>query len=177
MAVCQSCRLVSGSTTPSLWQPAACSQMLSYPGSVDASSHFAMSTCQVILDHCGQLRWTSASQESTGPGLPLRDSTPLGRYSPFSRQSLLLDAHSGLEETLKEVGSYMQLRGVALADGTACSAEIEQFFYSLWEPSALSRSRYCCIVGAHSWHRVSEMSISHLQIQQIVTLALSLENY
>lgn len=116
------------------------------------------------------------SQEYTGPGVPLRDSTPLESYSPFSRQSLLLDANSNLEEALKGVGSYMQLRGVTLADGTACSAGIEQFC-SLWDSSALSRSRYCCIVGVHSWHRVSELIISHPQIQQIITLPLSLEDY
>lgn len=117
------------------------------------------------------------SQEYTGPGVPLRDSTPLGSYSPFSRQSLLLDANSNLEEALKGVGSYMQLRGVTLADGTACSAGIEQFFCSLWDSSAPSWSRYCCIVGVYSWHRISELFISHPQIQQIITLPLSLEDY
>lgn len=71
----------------------------------------------------------------------------------------------------------MQLRGVMLADGTACSAEIEQFFYSLWDSSALSSPRYCCIVDVHSWHRVSEINISHPQIQQVITLALSPKDY
>lgn len=144
---------------------------------VDTSPHFSQSICQMILGHCGQLMWPNASQEHTGPGLPLRESTPRGSYWASSRQSPPLGAHSCLEETLKGVGSYVQLRVVMFADGTACSAEIKRFFYSLWYSSALSRSKHCCIVNVHSWHRASEINISHPQIQQIITLALSLRDH
>lgn len=128
---------------------------------MDISPHLAQWFCQVILDHRGQLRWLNASQQHTCPGPPLKNSTLLGSYSLFSRQPLLLDAHSSFQGALKEVGSYLQLRGGDIGRWCSLLSRNWTILPPFWGLRAPSGARYCYIVGDHSCRGYQRL-ISHI---------------